>query len=208
MEAGIDLSFRSPFRERGAAASLIQIGGRGNRNHEWPEGIVVYDFLVDHVDGLKGHPAMQEAADVLGGLFLDGKLSGEIDPASVVTEAMQRQMKRQSPVLVDCLGKAEQDSIYPDVAILGRVIDTDTRLVVVDRTLRDRIVARDRVTTREILAGSVQIWSNKIRILGLDDLPGRDEVFWWPYAYDPEFLGYMEGALRLQSILDGHAVIM
>lgn len=30
MEAGVDISFRTPFRERFATTSLIQIGGRGN----------------------------------------------------------------------------------------------------------------------------------------------------------------------------------
>jgi CRISPR-associated endonuclease/helicase Cas3 len=52
MEAGVDLSFRTPFRERFATASLIQIGGRGNRNFEWSEGVTVHDFAVSHVDGL------------------------------------------------------------------------------------------------------------------------------------------------------------
>ena len=69
MEAGVDLSFRTPFREHFAATSLIQIGGRGNRNFEWPEGVTVHDFIVDHVEGLKPHPAAKESAGVLADLF-------------------------------------------------------------------------------------------------------------------------------------------
>ena len=64
------------------------------------------------------------------------------------------------------------------------------------------------VAARELLLGSVQIWAHKIELLGLDRLPGRDEVFWWPHAYDPAFLGYMEGALHLESIAEGAALIV
>ncbi|MFB2552229.1 hypothetical protein [Ensifer soli] len=53
MEAGVDLSFRTPFRERFSAASLIQISGRGNRNAEWSEGVTVHDFTISHSDRLK-----------------------------------------------------------------------------------------------------------------------------------------------------------
>ena len=74
MEAGIDLSFRTPFRERFATTSLIQIGGRGNRNFEWAEGITVHDFIVSHVQGLRRHPDATVPANVLADLFAEGKL--------------------------------------------------------------------------------------------------------------------------------------
>jgi hypothetical protein len=74
--------------------------------------------------------------------------------------------------------------------------------------LRDRIIAKQRVSMRELLLGSVQIWAHRIERLGLDPVAGRDEIFWWPYAYDPAFLGYMEGALRLSAISEGATVIV
>jgi hypothetical protein len=90
-------------------------------------------------------------------------------------------------------------------------------LVVVDEALKNRVIEREHVSTRELLAGSVQIWTRKIdrlgldpfRLLGLNDpLPGRDEIFWWPHAYDPTFLGYMEGALFLEGVAEGAAIIV
>ncbi|MEJ1976286.1 MAG: hypothetical protein WDN49_09475 [Acetobacteraceae bacterium] len=60
-------------------------------------------------------------------------------------------------------------------------------------------MAREQLSVREILAGSVQIYTDKIRSLGLEALPARQEVFWWPHAYDAAFLGYMEGALFLHA---------
>jgi CRISPR-associated endonuclease/helicase Cas3 len=208
MEAGIDVSFRTPFRERFATASAIQIGGRGNRNFEWPEGITVHDFIVSYVDGLKAHPAATVPANILADLFKEGRFDGAIDPAKLVTLAMLREIKQRKEKSHTALLEAEREHRYPDVAKLGQVIDTDTRLVVVDRPLRDRIVSRERLSMREILAGSVQIWAYKIDSLGLEPLPGRQEIYWWPHAYNGNFLGYMEGALFLDAISTGSALIV
>jgi CRISPR-associated endonuclease/helicase Cas3 len=208
MEAGVDLSFRSPFRERFAATSLIQIGGRGNRNFEWSEGVTVTDFIVANVDGLNKHLAAEAPADILAEFFGNRMFDGEIDPAAIVTLAMRKEMKRGGPASSNSLCAAETARRYPEVAGLGRVINADTRLVIVDLRLRDRVVDRDQSSMRDLLSGSVQIWANKIEQLGLERLRGRDEIFWWPHAYDGEFLGYMEGALYLQSVRAGHAVIV
>jgi len=45
VEAGVDFSFRSGFRERFSASSTIQTGGRINRNSEYDSsgGGIVYD---------------------------------------------------------------------------------------------------------------------------------------------------------------------
>ena len=197
MEAGVDVSFRTCFRERFATASLIQIGGRGNRNFTWPEGSTIFDFLIDAADGLTRHPGAGAAADVLGALFEEGALAGQVDPAELVTRAMRREMRRRGKPLTDHLGEAEASANYPDVESLGRMIDAETKLVVVDAELRDRIAARERVTQAEVLHGSVQIWASKIDALALDPIRGREGVFWFPHKYDPAFLGYMEGVLEL-----------
>jgi CRISPR-associated endonuclease/helicase Cas3 len=208
MEAGVDLSFRSPFRERFGTTSIIQIGGRGNRNFEWLGGVAVHDFTVSHVDGLRPHPAATVPANVLADLFKEGKFNDAFDPAELVTLAMRREIKQRTGGDCVALLAAERDCRYPEVAELGRIIDTDTRLVVVDRPLRDRIAMRERLSMRELLDGSVQIWAYKINTLALEPLPSRREIYWWPYAYDAALLGYMEGALHLDEITNGSAVIV
>lgn len=202
MEAGVDVSFRTSFRERYGTISLIQIGGRTNRNSEWLTGLV-HDFTVAFVEGLTEHPEARGPADVLGRLFAKGAFDGLIDPAALVTTAMQWQIRRQRGMLVDHLGEAERDARYPDVMGLGRIIDADTRLVVVDRALRDLLADGARIAGHDILSGSVQIWSTKIESFGLEPIPGRDGIYWWPFAYDPAFLGYMAGALEFASFATG-----
>lgn len=208
MEAGVNTSFRTPFRERCATASLIQIGGRGNRNFEWPGGVTVYDFSVAHTNGLKAHPAMDISADILSDFFRDGAFKAAFDPAQLVTLAMRKEMRRRELSGGNDLLTAENENQYPKAALYGQVIDADTRLVVVDQVLRQRIIARERVSMRDLLADSVQIWTKRIDRLGLESLPGRDEIFWWPHAYDPTFLGYMEGALFLEGVAEDKDAIL
>ena len=207
MEAGVDLSFRTCFRERFSTASLIQIGGRSNRHFEWPDGAMVYDFVVSATGGLKAHPAALVPAAILERLFADGMLSGNVDPADLVTRALRMEMRRRRQSGANPLVAAERDRRYPDAASEGRVIDAETCLVVVEQALRDRIVARDRIPTRELLGASVQLWTQKVGALRLEALPGRREVFWWPYRYDPAFLGYMEGALGIDEVARGEAIL-
>ncbi|MBI1867240.1 MAG: CRISPR-associated protein [Methylocystis sp.] len=208
VEAGVDLSFRTPFRERFATSSLIQVGGRANRHSEADEAAVVHDFILSFTEGLKKHPAAAAPAEVLASLFKEKKFEEIIDPAALVTDAMRRELRKQGKGADNPLLAAEHGHCYPEVAKLGRVIDADTRLVVVDPSLRDRIVAHEKISSRELLAGSVQIWSKKIALLGLEPIPGRQDIYWWPHAYDPAFLGYMEGALFLEKVSEGEALVI
>ena len=200
MEAGVDVSFQTCFRERFATTSLVQIGGRGNRNFECPDGATIFDFTIDAVEMLTKHPEAGISADILGNFFAEGALTGDVDPAKLVTTAMRRELRRRGKPLTDHLSEAERAGNYPDVQSLGRMIDAQTALVVVDRVLRDRIASRAQVTHQQILEGSVQIWAQKIESLALDTIPGRDGIYWFPHDYDPCFLGYMAGVLKLKEM--------
>ena len=199
MEAGVDVSFRTAFRERFGVTSLIQVGGRTNRDFEENDGGCVHDFIVD---GLARHPEATTSADVLGTFFANGEFDGKIDPAALVTRALRRQL-RIARASVDHLGDAERAANYPDVASLGRIIDADTRLVVVDTDLRQRLLAREKISNRDLLSGSVQIWSSNIDRFDLEALAGREGLYWWPFEYDPTFLGYMAGVLKLHAFGSG-----
>lgn len=207
VEAGVDISFRVAFRERFATTSLIQVGGRVNRNAELDDGGDVVDFTIERGEGLTRHPEARIPADVLADLFENDRLRGDIDPAAIVTEALIRQMaqKRRPP---DLLGEAERQGDYPEVASLARLIEADTRFVVVDPGLRARLEKRAHVTMRDLLGGSVQLWARRIDQLALDPISGRPDLYWWPHAYDPDFLGYMAGALKLAGVARGEAVIL
>jgi CRISPR-associated endonuclease/helicase Cas3 len=170
VEAGVDLSFRCAFRERFATASTIQVGGRVNRHGEYNQfgGGIVYDFaLVD--DGITQHPAGNVSAEVLRGLIGTGALNS-VDPADIVTQAMRQELTNCGGLASDLFLKAETEHDYPKVKELGRVIDADTRFVVIDPHLRDLLKKNVPVAFRTMLQGSVQMWAKKIEKLALEPL--------------------------------------
>jgi len=201
VEAGVDLSFRCAFRERFSAASIIQVGGRVNRHGEYDEfgGGTVHDFAL-YGKGITQHPAAAVSADVLHSLMGEN-MFGEGNPADVVTEAMRRELSAYGGLGVDLLLKAEAERDYPAVKKLGRVIDADTRLVVIDPNIVELLTKRSPVGFRELLYGSVQLWSNRIDKLGLAPLHRHGEIYAWNDVYDPDFLGYMAGVLRNEEFM-------
>jgi hypothetical protein len=130
----------------------------------------------------------------------EGALNRE-NPSNVVTRAMRNEIRAYGGVSADPLAKAETERNYPEVKNAGRVIETDTRFVVIDMDLKERLVKRCPVAFRELLFGSVQLWSSRVSRLGLELLPGHDEIYAWNDDYDPDFLGYMSGVLRNEQFL-------
>jgi CRISPR-associated endonuclease/helicase Cas3 len=201
VEAGVDLSFRCAFRERFATASTIQVGGRVNRHGEYNEygGGIVYDFALAG-EGIKQHPAANVSAEVLRDLMGQDRLNRD-NPADLVTLAMREELKCNGGLPSDLLLKAESERDYPKVKELARVIEADTRFVVIDPYLKKLLRKRMPVDFRALLEGSVQMWAYKIDKLGLEQLPGRRDIYAWNDTYDPDFLGYMSGVLRNEEFL-------
>jgi len=212
VEAGVDLSFRCAFRERFCTASTVQVGGRVNRNgeHTSSGGGTVNDFALDG-DGITQHPAAKVSAGVLRDLMNEDRLNHG-SPADVVTEAMSRELRDCGGLPADMLLKAEAERNYPEVKELGQIISADTRFVVVDPDLRNSLASGAVVSFKTLLQGSVQIWARNIQKLALEPInrQGRSsrDIYFWSYEYDPDFLGYMKGVLRLREFLiSGGAVI-
>lgn len=208
VEAGVDLSFRCAFRERFCTASTIQVGGRVNRHGEYSAlgPCSVYDFALAG-RGITQHPGASISADVLRHLMNKNLLNSQ-SPAHVGSLAMMEELKLAGGLLSDTLSKAESERNYPNVSDLGKVIQADTRFVVVDPDLNILLKERIPVKFRTLLQGSVQLWARKIDMLRLEQLPGRREIYTWPYEYDPDFLGYMAGVLKIDEfIAAGGAII-
>ncbi len=208
VEAGVDLSFRCGFRERFAVSSTIQVGGRVNRHGEYERvgGGVVYDFaLADR--SITQHPAAKVSAQVLRELMARDELN-QSSPGDLVTNAMRDEIARRGGLGADALSKEEASRNYPEVSSLGRVIEAETRIVVVDERLKALLTERRTISFRLLLRGSVQLWAAKIEKLGLKELPGHHDLYAWNDIYEPEFLGYMAGVLRNERFLiEGGAVI-
>ena len=206
LEAGLNLSFRTGFRERFSTANLIQTGGRVNRNGEYNDqgGAIVFDFILDPVDGITHHPGALDPGEVLKRQFARGDFC-RMSPTVLVSTAMAEELKNWAAQ--DQLTKAEKEKNYPKVAAHGRVIQADTRTVLVDSHLVGRLKGGEQLSFRDILLGSVQIWARKIEELDLKPIPGKRELYEWPHAYD-DFLGYMAGVLSMRKFIEAGGQII
>lgn len=200
VEAGVDFSFHTGFRERSAFASLLQVLGRVSRNGEHDDAIV-FDFQHDASGLLNIHPHFKTAAKVVAQLF--EKYGAHIGPEQC-TEAFQAEINQGTGDMEKLSGKiafAEQALDFPEVAKLCRLITADTQTVVVNPALITRFKTRDPKqfpTSRELMMHSVQIWHTKLKELPLTEPLGfgGELIGIQDGCYD-DFLGYMHGYLPI-----------
>lgn len=205
VEAGVELSFRTGFRESASLMSLLQTAGRVRRNSEAHfHDAKLIDFRLRHEGLLKRHPAFEVSADVLKKLFEERRIS----PTDCL-EALKREVRQQVNGIskAEPLLKAERAQEFPDVEQLYRVIDSDTVTCVVNRDLVRRLEAHEHIKPRELQDHSVQIWSYRLQDWAVREIPGSGGLLAWNLAYD-SFLGYMAGALEAESVKRGDATIV
>lgn len=193
VEAGVDFSFRSAFRERAGTANLIQVGGRVRRHNEEFEPKLI-DFKIE-APLINKHPAFDLSRQVLEKLFDEGKV--ETDPPSeLVTEAMRRELMSDTGTKHETILNKEDEADYPAVAEMYRVIADSSLLVLVDEELKKRLQNGENVDPRELNRKSVHIWKSKKLKTPAYELEGFPGLYAWPVdLYDKSFLGYMKGLL-------------
>lgn len=209
VEAGMDFSFRTGFRERASTASLIQIGGRVSRGDEFMDA-EVWDILLKD-NQFRSNPTLTVSQRALDGFTLD-ELNC-MHPSELATNALKREWTAGAEEKARKLIKDEEGMEYPSVGKGCQVIDTDTRTVIIDESLAKVIRKGGKVSRVELMRYSVQIWANKIDKLRLEPIvhygnSSASDIYVWNYEYDPDFLGYMAGVLNLSDFIKaGGAVI-
>jgi CRISPR-associated endonuclease/helicase Cas3 len=196
VEAGLDLSFRTGFRETATTASIIQVGGRVNRQAK-DDAAEVWDF---HVDDplLPNNPQLEVAQRVVTRLFADGSV-GSFPASKLALEGMRLEITEGQNQRAQELRETESAQRYPEVARLCRVIDADSRFVIIERDLAQALRDDRHLPAHKLLKGSVQIWARKLAKLPAELIRGTasdpHSIYVWTGDYDPDFLGYMVGQL-------------
>jgi hypothetical protein len=104
------------------------------------------------------------------------------------------------------ISKAEQVLDFETVEEEFKVINSDTVSVLIDENLVIKVKNYEEVNWREIQNASVQIWSNKIGKLDLEEI--RTGIYAWKYDYDNELIGYMAGVLDIEEFIkEGYAIL-
>jgi CRISPR-associated endonuclease/helicase Cas3 len=201
VEAGVDFSFRTAFRESWGLVNLLQIAGRASRSGEYDDA-EVWDFRQDASGGLSLHPQAKLPSHILEQLFTECAANNLQPGPEHCTTALRREVlldHGEKAARIEEIFQTEKDADYPQVAKLCRIIDAMTHTVVLEKALIDRLQNPDRnqwPNWRELMQGSVQLWAGKERQFSLPELPGWPGVFRWNLGYD-SVLGYMAGVLPL-----------
>lgn len=187
VEAGVDFSFRTGFREVSSLLSLLQAAGRVGREGEYDDAII-WSFSMQDDRMLTQNSMVADAAYVLKRYFLRGI---EITP-QLSTRAVQDELNRIGTVsAIETILQAERNQSFEDVETQFRVIETESALVIADPELK-RKIRSGYCDWREIQRKgiSVHLRSEEKRSLPLL----ADGLYDWNLRYN-DFLGVMAGRL-------------
>lgn len=191
VEAGVNLSFKNGFRELGSLVSLLQTAGRVNRDGNLFDS-EMWTFCILEDGMLKTNPGLKQSSFVLKNYFESGIIiTPELSTKSIADEIALYGLSGKHKKLV----LNEKILNFQQVECDFKVIDSNTRLVVVDMAVAERL-QYGKVDWKELQHVSVQIAKYK-----LDELRTPiiiEGIYKWNLDYD-DFLGYMSGIIKLKK---------
>lgn len=204
-ETGLDVSFRNGFREFMSFASMLQFKGRINRENEFVDSsIVMFSLSSGSHPLIKQHKSVGAMARVLKSMLRGGMTSPKYS-----TEALRRELQEQKiGTTAKELLESESRYKFDDVGEKFKVIESDTRLILVDEDKFERLengfmnVAERKVLFRD---KAIQMYATKIKDMKLTESSRYPGVFLWSYGYD-DFLGYMRGVLDSHELQEQNYV--
>lgn len=191
VEAGVDFSFKTCFRELASLLSLLQAAGRVNRNG-LDDDAVIWTFEMQKDAMLTYNIGIKESAYVLKHYFQNGvSISPELGTKSIKDELRRQTVSDDA----QCLLEAETFFRFPEVQENFRVIDDDTVLVVADSVLKEQL-RYGGCDWKAIQQKAISVRRYKVEQLHLQPL--IEGVYDWNLGYD-NFLGIMRGILSYQQ---------
>ncbi len=195
VEAGVDFSFHTGFRELASLLSLLQAAGRVGRNGEYADA-EIWTFKLREQKWITQNPALQDARSVLEDYFDRGR---EISPR-LCTGAIRRELDRGTE-LSKALLLAEKNKDFPTVCEKFRVISENTVLAVADEGLKQKLRC-GQADWKELQKMGIPIRAARVKEYGLQELLAGVGVYDWNMRYD-SFLGMMAGVLDCLKTKDG-----
>ena len=158
------------------------------------------DFDFADTDTFPDNPSLRSSKEALEGLFASGRIGPEkpCDFGNICLAAMKAEFRPRAQQSALNLVKAEIQRDYPRVSQECRVIQTETKTVVVDQGIIERLKQYDKVPPLDVIRHSVQMFNAKIDKLCLRPVTKDSDLFCLPesWSYDPDFLGYMSEIVK------------
>lgn len=166
VEAGVDFSFRTGFREISSLLSLLQAAGRVNRHGRNTEA-VMWSFSLQDDSMLPKNPALDVSAAVLRSYF---QKRLPITP-ELSTRSMQDELVRDDSCMSAICDFAELEAAqqFRTLAQKFRVIDQKTVLAVPDDSMASAI-AEGRASWQELQRHAVSVRKEKIVLWHLREI--------------------------------------
>ena len=198
IEAGVDVSFDTAFRERSSVSGLIQIGGRVNRHASSGITAQVWDFVTSD-PWFNRNPVLDRSIRVVQQAF--GQDKWKMTLADLMTWAVAEEWKQWAKTKeVGELIRMEKELAFESVSVKARLIDEDRALAVVDVALANEIRSGRYISQSRLLRGSVSIRRTVLEKTKPTSVPGEQELYLWPDGkYDAGFLGIMSYVLELAT---------
>lgn len=194
VEAGMDFSFATGFRERASLLSLLQTSGRINRHGEVTTS-QVWDFKLQEHSFLTKNPAIQPSIDILENYF-----KKQIDITSKLsTDSMDQELTLYNATLLNNIEKlllSENLWKFEIIEENFKVIDSDTVTVIVDESFA-LLIKENKTDWKQLQRHSVSIRQSLVNKLNLKEI--IPNIYQWNLQYDT-FLGYMKGKLKTLEI--------
>jgi CRISPR/Cas system-associated endonuclease/helicase Cas3 len=201
VEAGIDISFRTGFRELSSLLSLLQTAGRINRGGIWGYS-EIWTFKLKESDNFNINPELQISRNILQRYFEIGtQITPDLCTESINKEIKEKGVSSQFEKLLSC----EQSLRFPNVEQTFKVINTDTKLVIVDKKIIESIKDYNKVSWQDIQNHSVRIYGYNLDRYSIE--PILSGTYQWILKYD-DFLGIMAGALPVIRAEGGGGLIV
>jgi len=197
VESGMNFSFKTGFREVFGVASILQIGGRVNRNFSFTDG-VLYSFTTKG-DSFNKHPFANNHS-----VFncFDRDWFNTKNPYELMKHVMDEQYSTLDHGEITQLIRDDSTLNFKYVADKFKVIDASTRTVLVSDKLRYTMMSGRKIPWSLVQMNSIQLWDYKIKQLGLLEINETGVYYLQEDLYDKEILGVMKYVLKTKSFID------
>lgn len=196
VEAGVDFSFRTGFREIASLLSLLQVAGRVNRNGKNVDA-KLWSFQMQDDNMLSNNDGVKVSAELLKEYFeKDLAITPELSTTAILDE-LKRGTSLKSTIqrLIDNENALNFETVNKEF----HVIESDTVPVIIHASLAEQI-KQGYGSWKDIQKYSVSIYKNKLKKWQVKQI--SEDVFQWTLPYD-SFLGYMAGVLQQEELNHG-----